>query len=343
MKMKRHTRTALNACMVLVGLTLTVSASINAENARRPRTTTSPASSQVATTSGTSDPCAAFASRAAKAADPAAKCKALFAQARCILIVRCASPLSRGLIAEDEWPADLAPLAEKGIKCLNEIAEQLPEAKKGNDEDLSALESRTDLLLAFARVFAALGGDAKDQKTREALLDACSGLAPWLDDADPGLVESARLWQAVAYRRAGRADRALQLLRPALAPPVNSRIGLWCRIERCRALADRGEFAAGISLAQQLASRTASWLSDEKPETRTQAAQSIDQLRVDLYESWGRRLRTDGKTSLADNASGQAEELRKKFKLTEQLELTESIAGIPDPASEPGSDEEEEP
>lgn len=296
-------------------------------------TTTAPASFQGGHPVRGDSPCASAESQIGPAAEPAAKCRALYSFARCILVIQNASLLSIGLASDKELSAELVSLADKAIDNLNQIGELAAEAKKSG-EDLTSLQAQADVLLAFARLFSALGKDPLDPKTKEALLDACNDLAPYLDEADAGLVESARLWQAVAYRRAGRAERALQLLRPALASPSSARLGLWFRIERCRALADRGQYAAAVSLAQQLASRTASWLSDETPGVRASAAQTIDRLRADLYRKWARHLRAEEKPGLAETAAQQADEIEKSIKAAGELELTESIAGIPEAATD---------
>jgi hypothetical protein len=268
---------------------------------------------------------------------PPDRCRAYLARARCILVVRCAPLLSKGLAVDGNWDDELSRAAGLGIAAADAAATAIQEAEKEDkNQDLSSLETQVELLRAFGKLFAALGEDPAKSATKNALLEACDGLAAYLDDSDLGIVESARLWQAVAYRRAGKADRALQILRPALTPPSRARIGFWNRIQRCRALADRGEHAAAISLSLQLSTRVGAWLDDEPPAARRQAVQTIDQLRADLYQGWADRIRKDGKTTQADAASQQADEIRRKYeKLPEQLPLVESIADVPELKSEP--------
>ena len=331
MKMKKSHQGFLRAAIGLFGIVCVTQRPTEGAWLRGHWPTTAPASQTAKTDNVPIDPCTDPASTARTHTSPLERCKALYSQARCILVIQCAPLLSKGLMTDQDWDSELTRLAERAIATLHALTEAMPKAKTGQNEDPSDWESHIEVLLEFGRIFAALGKDPEKSETKEALMEACNALAPYLDDNDAGLVESVRLWQAVAYRRVGRGDRALQILRPALAPPSSPRIGIWSRIERCRALADRGENAAAISLALQLMARVGSWFGNDTPETRTQASQTIDQLRGDLYQQWADRLRADGKASQADSASRQAEELRRKSNPPNQLPLLESIAGIPDP------------
>lgn len=320
----------LTACLLAgvpaLGFSLQVATSRNVRGSETPPT------SQI---QGQNDPCDEFPEK--PELKPPDRCRAYLARARCILVVRCAPLLSKGLAADGNWDDELTRVANLGIAAADAAAAAMQEAEKEDkNQDLSSLESQVELLRAFGRLFAALGEDPGKSGTKDALLEACDGLAPYLDDGDLGIVDSTRLWQAVAYRRAGKADRALQILRPALTPPSRARIGVWNRIQRCRALSDRGEHAAAISLALQLSTRVGAWFDDQSPSARRQAVQTIDQLRADLYQGWADRLRKDGKTSQADTASQRADEIRRKYeKPPEQLTLVESIADVPELKSDP--------
>lgn len=333
-------RKAVSACLTACFCVCVPALAVSHQNATS-RSATGPGTSPTSQIRVPEDPCDE--SSIKPGAKPLDQCRAHLARGRCILVLRCAPLLSKGLIVDGDWNDELARAASLGLAELDAAAKAKEEAEKEDkNQDLAPLETQLDLLRAFGRLFAALGDDPKKPETKTSLLEACDGLAAYLDDGSLGIVDSARLWQAAAYRRTGRPDRALQMLRPTLTPPSRPRIGFWNRIQRCRALSDRGEHAAAISLALQLSTRVGAWFDDESPAARRQAVQTIDQLRADLYQGWADRLRKDGKTAQADTASQQAEEIRRKYdKPPEQLPLVESIADVPELKSE--AEEKKEP
>ncbi|MFQ5429057.1 MAG: hypothetical protein ACE5E1_02000 [Phycisphaerae bacterium] len=147
----------------------------------------------------------------------------------------------------------------------------------------------------------------------------------------PDVVRSAKLWQAAAYRRAGRPDRALQLLAPGLAATSCDRIGFLARIERCRALADGGRYVAALSAALRLGARVEDWFKNEDAATRKRARNTLLAIRVETFKRWAADLRKNGDTDSADRAEVDAKRIADKRAGTgEWLSLTETIAGLAD-------------
>jgi hypothetical protein len=159
-------------------------------------------------------------------------------------------------------------------------------------------------------------------------------LAVYLDDSSMAVVESTRLWVGHAYRRAARPERSLQVLRPIISAPVSRRIGFLARIERCRALGESGNQAAGIALCQRLGARVEAWFAEEDEATREKAADTVRLVRAELLRGWAEKLRAAGEDDSADQALSKAEELVGSGAVSPSpgrwLDLTESIAGLSD-------------
>ena len=269
------------------------------------------------------------------AATPLARVQRGLAAARCAIVLECAGPLTRelhGLVPNREA---LASGVATGKDCLKVVAEALQQFPDGFDEDRRRiLQDRVDMLRAFADLFAALGAADGSQRATARLTDACIGLAVFVDDANLGIAESAKLWQGVAYRRAGRADRTLNLLRPAIGSLRSSRVDFFTRMERCRALTDEGRFVAAQSLAMRLEKRVNTWLVKEDDSARKRAADGLRLLRGESYMRWAADLRKRGEE---ERAKGAEDEMRRVMgdasllpTLDDVLQIDQTIAGLPD-------------
>lgn len=175
-----------------------------------------------------------------------------------------------------------------------------------DDEAIWEMTDRVAMLRAFVDLFEAMARTNDTQASQDRLIDACNGIALYLDDNDQEIVESARFWQGVAYRRAGRPERTLQTLRPVLMSPRDARIGLLSRLERCRALSDLNRHAAALALAMKLEARLDAWFTHEGPETRRRAAESLRAVKIELLNNWAELLDRDGHVTAAANARREA-------------------------------------
>ncbi len=293
------------------------------------------------------DPCRELVVEAGRTGAPREQCQALLDSARCLLCRGCAPLLSAELIGGSTSHAELSLIASRGLQQLDLAAGLLP-GIGANDKEIAQIEDCIELFHGFAAVFAALAEESGSEASRKALMDACIGLAMYMDDTRQGIVESAGLWQAVAYRRAGRPDRALQVLRPALATPSSRRIGFWSRVERCRALGDQKDFAAALALCLRLSSRVDAWFEEEDAATRRQVADTLRWLRIALLLDWAKNLRAAGADDEAAEAEADAQLLRGSDAYPPSADrwllLAETIAECPEcplpeprPASKPTS------
>jgi hypothetical protein len=270
------------------------------------------------------------------AGDPFRQVEAWLATAGCILVKQCAAPLSIEWSGSSDAKKALADRSAAAIRCLDRVSALL-EGTHADAEALWRARDRLEMLRAFAEVFASLARTEGSDESSQRLLVACNGLAPYLDDANPAVVESAKLWTGLAYRRAGRPERALQVLRPIITAPSSRRIGFLARIQRCRALGQAGEHAAGVALCLRLSARVAAWLADEDEATKRKAVDTVRFVRVGLLRDWAEALREQGEIDRADAAAAEAQKLLGDDAYPPApdawLNLGESIAGI----SEEGS------
>jgi len=279
------------------------------------------------------EPCSDLEVRVQTVSDGLAAALAEVDVAQCILARRCAPPLSLQLAGSDRPDERLVAAANSALALLNR-ASRCIEHDAAEEATQRTLLNRIESLRAFGELFAALGQGAGDEAARKKLLAACSRLAPSLDEPDAELVESAKLWLGFAYRRAGRPDRTLQVVRPIITAPTSRRIGLLARLERCRALGETGRHAAGIALCERLAVRVDAWLAREDEATRTKASDSIRHVRMELLRGWADELRKAGEDDRAAAADAEAAKLRGSEAdpppLDSWLPLEVAVAGLPE-------------
>lgn len=199
------------------------------------------------------------------------------------------------------------------------------------------LEIQRDQLETFAILFASLGGLTNDPISQQRVITACGELAALFDVEDKRIAEAAKLWQGVAYRRAGRPDRALQVLRPVLNKPTSAVIGYWARLERARALGDEGQFAAGVALCLRLESLNSVWFK-EGSEVHAAARRTARQVRAALLNQWAKRLEATGRAKAAQATANKARELAEELlRVPESKRLLKLERAIePTPAGEAG-------
>lgn len=171
------------------------------------------------------------------------------------------------------------------------------------------IEDRIALLRAVAEMFLAIAHDDGSAAAEQRLIDACGDLALYTTDANEALVESLNLWRGAAYRRAGRPERTLQVVRPIIAVPAAKRQGFLARIERCRALNATGNHVAGLALCLRLNARVEAWLSNEGPNAAAQGADTLRFVRIELLRDWAAALRAEGQPDGAASAESQAQKL----------------------------------
>ncbi|MBK8269410.1 MAG: hypothetical protein IPK83_14320 [Planctomycetes bacterium] len=284
----------------------------------------------------TGDTCAELEHAAAAAKTPVERAHAHLNLARCRLVNECAAPLSAELCWTAKPDSTLKEIVTNGkmdLKVAKAAIEALPEST--DDSIRGQLADRYDMLSSFAALFGALADfDDKTESSRSSLIDACVGVSTYLDDPNPGIAVSAKLWQGVAYRRAGRPDRTLQLLWPAIGEPAANRVDFFVRVERCRSLAYSGQFVAALSLAIKLDELVDECLKNESDDAIKRAEESLRWVRVVIYRRWAEHLRVEGKKERATSADAEAAKLLGEVKyppaIDRWLRLEQAIVGLPD-------------
>jgi len=233
------------------------------------------------------------------------------------------------LLGMREAPPEVKGHAE-AIKSLNKAAElagQLPE------KDSRKIKSIIERLRRLDAACVAIGkaGGATGSTEDAALLDAATNLAEYLDDSNARLAESARLWQAVCYWRAGKSDRALVILRPIVSAPFDPRIGLVSRLFRCRVLAETGLNSAALAQCTRIAENANRWFENQDEDTRQGATNTIRLVQIDIYKAWIKQRRDAGDAQGADAAAALFEAFMKKApeSTAPRLRLIECIGGMP--------------
>ena len=227
-------------------------------------------------------------------------------------------------------PYDRASLARKiddGMSSLQQarVALEKQDVAAAQKED----RRRIEVLTAFGESWRALAAFDGSPEAAEQLLTTGIELALYVDDPDPHIAEAAQLWQAHAYRKAGRPDRALQLLKPILAARSGRALDLFARLERCRALADAGHYVASIALAIKVEGKLDTWLQREPPQARKSARHTVRLLRAEILKRWAVRLRDesmDVRATEAERLAGVVE-AESASKTVEPLMLDALIVG----------------
>jgi hypothetical protein len=268
--------------------------------------------------------------------------------ARCRLVIQAAPALTAELHDRADHKKELRDLLSLAEKNLNEAEAQIEQTDKaGEDADTEALHDRDELLRTFHTMFAALAAFDDSHEARDRLIDACGDLSLFVDDSRKAVAESARCWQGLGYLRAGKPERAIQVLRPMLTPPSAGRLGFHARLLRCRALAVQGHHVAAVALAQRLSSRVESWFSDDDANTRTAAIDALRALRADLLQQLAAIHEKEDRATLADQYEAEARKLLRDLSIPlppdRWLSLTETIAGCPPMEESDAPDEADQP
>ncbi|MCK6457619.1 MAG: hypothetical protein L6Q92_13950 [Phycisphaerae bacterium] len=225
------------------------------------------------------------------------------------ILVRQVEPaLSRELLglASTEDRRAIAEWARTAKSLLNAARKRM----NGAALEESGWTDRLANAEAFAELFMQLGSDADETSRAEALTHACRELAPLLDSTQPELAASARLWQAAAYRRAGRADRAMQVLPHTTITPKELPHDFFSRLERCRALGDQRQFTPAVALLIRLEAQIDSWIPADGQSAARHAAMLT---REQLQRSWADALEHGGNSDAAAKVRRDAEATRRQI------------------------------
>lgn len=115
-----------------------------------------------------------------------------------------------------------------------------------------------------------------------ALLSSASKLSRLLEDSDPQVAAAASLLHAVLKVSAGDVDRALSSLDQALVDPSANAMpyALFAKLLRCQLTAQRGGYAAALSLLMQIEERCHDWLKESPDRENARRAAQFTRLQV---------------------------------------------------------------
>ncbi len=273
---------------------------------------------------------------AARAGDPAAAVGA----AEFILVRQIEPALSRELLemASDADRRFVQQRTAVAGELLDSASKKLADAD--DDDAVEPLRERIALARVYIALFQAImtppqpatsetttSPSANERDDR--ILAACRGLATYLDSPQPAVASSARFWQSVGYRRAGRPDRTLQVLARATAPPQMLPHDFFARVERCRALADREQLISASAMLLEIGRRIDDWL----PGPDRDPAQSVVRtLRAGILDAWAAKLASPQRADGVGEMRKEADELRRDASnFGHPIRLEIAIAGIEAP------------
>lgn len=275
---------------------------------------------------------------------------ALSTHQKCALAVNKAQELTRetNALIYGDWLLGIAsnpPSREKRSSAKSLLAYAEGRLSELSKRDRKAFKARISLLRRFDAVFAAISAapSTSSQPDVADLNDAAADLAEYLDDPNAALAESARLWQAAAYWRAGNTERALKTLRPIVSDPVHPRIGFVSRLFRVRLLALSGQPAAALADSSRIADRVDRWFTGYSEETRESARSAVREMQIAIYESWKARLSGESDEPGKEAVANRLAELKKETLVPDAAKrfrlriLIGGLAPLEIPANEPSA------
>jgi hypothetical protein len=178
-------------------------------------------------------------------------------------------------------------------------------------------QANVQLLRSFASAMAAAWptADADSAVAQAALSEAGLELVDALEDKRPDVVAAAVLWQGVLHSAAGRGQRALDALPPALsAPDTKSTFGFFPRLLRCRLLgAAPGNRATALALTARVEASCENWL-DSEATAKGRAAATL--VRRQILEAWASEQRSAGASARAAWCDEQIKKLDESLAFT---------------------------
>lgn len=275
--------------------------------------------------------CAEWRSRVKSAATPPDRHSATLGLAECLLTRAAAAGMTAELRGDHSHRVELMQIFDEAAELLDSDVAKAADGNAPATNREMAWGRRWELLRAFGQMFRAIAAADDSEASKEALMSACVELAIYADDPNEQVVTAARLWQAAAYRRAGRADRTLQMMRPSLGAGSGSAVDFYGRLERCHALADAGRFVAAIALATKIEGKIDEWMIESPQKTRLDARRTAQITRAELYRRWSASLAEKGLDERSAEALGSANAIEAGAKDEKHgiLELDTTVAPLP--------------
>lgn len=253
-----------------------------------------------------------------RAASPIDRAAAQLTLANWLLSVPAAAAATRvlvGLPADDD-PATLAGIGQSAQVHISQARQALAVYQRDTASDLptaeapgalagqrlQSLEGAAEALSAFASVFAFMATKHPSLDAEEGWSRVARGLAGPRESADGKLAACAAVWQAFAWLRAGRTDRALGMLPQSLQPTTQPDYDFMARLLRCQILSALKQDVAVLSLLTRLRGVCIPlWFEAESDELRAARQRLVMLMQMYASTTYQARLREAGSTSAADS------------------------------------------
>lgn len=213
-------------------------------------------------------------------------------------------------------PEDLALIRRYAEEAGREItsARKLLEAKPSEEQSRlhSDVSFDLDLVEPFARLLTVISADRDPAAAGDEIEEAALDLALARESDDPVISSGALLWQSFALMLAGRRDRALVALPEALAEVKPETYDFYCRLLRCRLLADEHQYAASMALLLQIGGSIEKWYRsrDERSNMARERLVGIVELFA-VAKPWHAQLRSQGNAAAADRLQSLVADIQK--------------------------------
>jgi hypothetical protein len=153
-----------------------------------------------------------------------------------------------------------ALIADRGKPSTrNTATRQTPTPSPEDQTHAQELQDSANRIESFVTLWRAFQRDTDPKARREPWIQAARALARLRESPEKTVAACARCWQAFAWGRAGRIDRAMRVLPPATQPPKTDPYDFFSRLLRCRLLADQEQFAAAAALLIQIRASCDRW------------------------------------------------------------------------------------
>ena len=166
---------------------------------------------------------------------------------------------------------------------------------KGEDKRCRRELKRVEgLLRPFADFFAAVETPTDSETGRSGWAEAALRLSVSRETEDAEMAACALLWQSFAWELAGRRDRALASLPDVLQVPKQLPYDFFCRLLRCRILADAGQHTAALVLMTKMVDVARHWFRHASPESLNAYVRLVAVVQYQIGQAWIERFDTPG-------------------------------------------------
>lgn len=158
------------------------------------------------------------------------------------------------------------------------------------DEEREHSRTLLEALQSFTTALEAVWSPDQGEEALRARRAGVAALAVLLEHERKDVASAALLWQAEVYRQMRLPDKAVELL-PLATERIERearRYQLFCRLLRCRLLADRGGYAAACALLLQIEERVLEWFGTDA--ARVEATNAAMLTRLQILEQWRESL-----------------------------------------------------